>query len=176
MDFSTFGVRESIILAVIVAVAYLLVSLLRLAFLKRSLRKKKVAKDFERNEDVVYGFARSRPSLADIAAKGKESSPVEPQQIASPMPFGDQLFRSSVEVELQQLRSEINSIKDSLAQMKASRRISPQYNEAMLLAQRGMSAQGIAGQCSISLGEAELIVALSRNKQEYEDHGSQYDE
>lgn len=175
MDFSTFGGRELIILAVILAVAYLLVSLLRLVRLKRRRRKTAADFDFEKNLDVVYGFSRSRPSLADIAAIDAQPPPADPQQTASVMPFGEQLFRSSVEAELQQLRSEIASIKESLAQMQASRRVSPQYNEAMQLAQRGMSAQGIADQCSISLGEAELIVALSRNKQEYRDQGDQYD-
>ena len=38
-----------------------------------------------------------------------------------------------------------------------------------MLAQRGLDAQSIAEQCGISVGEAELVLALSRNKQEYED-------
>ena len=85
------------------------------------------------------------------------------------------MFRSSVEAELQNLRSDVAELKAALGQLTASRRVSPQYNEAMLLAQRGMDAQIIADQCAISIGEAELVVALSRNRQEYEDYDSQYD-
>ena len=63
----------------------------------------------------------------------------------------------------------------ALEQVKASRCVSPQYNEAMLLAQRGVNAQVIADQCAISIGEAELVAALSRNRQEYEDYDRQID-
>ncbi|MBI3525326.1 MAG: DUF2802 domain-containing protein [Betaproteobacteria bacterium] len=84
--------------------------------------------------------------------------------------FGEQLYRSGVEAELQQLRSEVAELKEIIAQLKAARRVSPQYNEAMLLAQRGMDELSIANQCGISIGEAELVLALSRNKQEYEDY------
>ena len=41
--------------------------------------------------------------------------------------------------------------------------MSPLYNEAMVLAQKGVDAAGIAGQCGISIGEAELVAALSRD-------------
>ena len=89
----------------------------------------------------------------------------------SPEPFGDQLFRSTLEAELQHLRSDVAGLREELRLLKAARRVSPQYNEAMMLAQRGIDAQGIAEQCGISVGEAELVLALSRNKQEYEDYG-----
>ena len=90
---------------------------------------------------------------------------------SSPAQFGEQLFRSSVDAELQHLRSDVASLREELKLLKTARRVSPQYNEAMLLAQRGMDAQGIADQCGISVGEAELVLALSRNKQEYDDYG-----
>ncbi|MCX7170695.1 MAG: DUF2802 domain-containing protein [Proteobacteria bacterium] len=64
----------------------------------------------------------------------------------------------------------MTGLKENMAQLKAARRVSPQYNEAMQLAQRGMAARDIADECGISLGEAELVLSLSRNKQEYEDH------
>ena len=85
--------------------------------------------------------------------------------------FGDRLFRSTLEAELQHLRSDVAGLREELKLLKAARRVSPQYNEAMMLAQRGIDAQGIAEQRGISVGEAELVLALSRNKQEYEDYG-----
>lgn len=87
----------------------------------------------------------------------------------SPERFGDHLFRSTMETEVQQLRSEVAGLREELKLVKAARRVSPQYNEAMMLAQRGIDAAGIAEQCGISVGEAELVLALSRNRQEYED-------
>jgi len=86
-------------------------------------------------------------------------------------PFGDQLFRSTLEAELRHLRSDVAGLREELKLLKAARRVSPQYNEAMMLAQRGIDAQGIAQQCGISVGEAELVLALSRDNQEYEDYG-----
>ncbi len=85
--------------------------------------------------------------------------------------FADELIKSNVEVELQQLRRESAALRDEvlrvreeLAGIKASRNVSPLYGEAMSLAQQGVPADGIAGQCGISLGEAELVAALARGE------------
>lgn len=149
MDFSALGWRDAIWIAVALAAVYLLIELLRLVRINRPRRKPAVAKT----------------EMAMEAAG-------EPDDWAqSPMQFGEQLLRSGIEAELQQMRGEVGALRDELAKLKAARRVSPQYNEAMLLAQRGMNAQAIADQCGISVGEAELVMALSRNKQEYENHG-----
>jgi len=109
----------------------------------------------------LRSYAQGETDAADVKAGPGEA--VEP--------FGQQLFRSTLETELQQLRSDVAGLREELKLLKAARRVSPQYNEAMMLAQRGIDAQGIAAQCGISVGEAELVLALSRNKQEYEDYG-----
>ena len=60
-------------------------------------------------------------------------------------------------------------------ELRAARRVSPQYSEAMELAQRGMSAQDVADRLGISLAEAELVHALSRgskNFDEGDEHGA----
>ena len=104
----------------------------------------------------------------------REQAPASPPGAwpgESPQRFGDHLFRTTLESELQQLRSEVASLREELKVLKAARRVSPQYNEAMMLAQRGIDAGSIAAQCGISVGEAELVLALSRNKQEYDDYG-----
>ena len=44
------------------------------------------------------------------------------------------------------------------------------YSEAMVLARQGMAANGIAGHCGISIGEAELVAALARGTSEFERH------
>lgn len=156
MDFSALGWRDAIMIAVALAALYLLITLLRLARINRR-----------------------RPAVPAEEPAAEEESAAEEEPAAwaqSPTQFGEQLLRSGIEAELQQMRGEVASLRDELGKLKAARRVSPQYNEAMLLAQRGMSAQAIADQCGISVGEAELVMALSRNKQEYENHGKNDDQ
>lgn len=171
MDFTNFSGRDGIILAVILIAVYLLVSLLRLTQLKRkrtgATRRSKAATGASAEAGAAEQDAAPAP---DAAAE----APPLARPYAAPS-FEDQLFRTNVEAELQQLREEVAELRTALAQLKASRRVSPQYNEAMLLAQRGVGAQSIADQCAISIGEAELVLALSRNRQEYEDYDRQDD-
>lgn len=147
------GWRELIMIGVALAAVYLFASLLRLGLLKR------------RSPRAV---APATEPMPEPTAEPVAEIPTLSRQ---PADFGEQLFRSGVEAELQQLRSEVAALKEELKLIKAARRVSPQYNEAMMLAQRGMDAQSIADHCGISVGEAELVLALSRNKQEYEDYG-----
>lgn len=82
--------------------------------------------------------------------------------------FASELRQSHLDVEIAQLRRESERLREELAamheemaQLKAARNVSPLYSEAASLAQKGVSADGIAGQCGISLGEAELVAALA---------------
>lgn len=132
-------------------------------------------------EEPAPTYERPRPSPV-----AHESQPVESDGSASmfggwrrrqaPPPvtapaggFVEELARSNLEVEVQQLRRESAGLRNELSQMhkelallKAARNVSPLYNEAVSMAQRGATADGIAGQCGISLGEAELVAALAR--------------
>ena len=156
MDFSGIGLRDLILVGLALAAVYLLVALLRLAQINR-----------RRHRDTAPASPPKQEPKPAKEASEPESALASGQASA----FGEQLFRSGVEAELQQLRGEVAALKEELKLMKAARRVSPQYNEAMMLAQRGRDAQEIADQCGISVGEAELVLALSRNKQEYEDYG-----
>lgn len=158
MDFSGIGLRDLILVGLALAAIYLLVALLRLAQVNR-----------RRHRDAAPASA-PKPKQEPKPAK-EASEPESALAAGQASAFGEQLFRSGVEAELQQLRGEVAALKEELKLMKAARRVSPQYNEAMMLAQRGRDAQDIADQCGISVGEAELVLALSRNKQEYEDYG-----
>ncbi len=167
MDFTEFSIRYAIICAVAMLVVYLLVSLASLVQIK--LRQRRHERAMKLEGDEVYWITPERGLAGEEEARpGAWRAAAEPEQ--APPQFGEQLFRSGVEAELQQLRSEVAGLKENVAQIKAARRVSPQYNEAMLLAQRGMNARDIANQCGISMGEAELVLSLSRNRQEYEDH------
>ncbi len=152
------------ILAVVIVAVYLLVSLLRLNQVGRR----------HKSHDA-------RPATPSGTEPASATPPDQAPGAAAHMTaagapsFDAQLRRISLETEVQQLRQEVAELKSALEQIKASRCVSPQYNEAMLLAQRGVNAQVIADQCAISIGEAELVAALSRNRQEYEDYDRQID-
>jgi len=112
-------------------------------------------------------------------SQAPESRPV-PADSAAMMPetkFSEELARSSVDAELDNLRREGAHLREELARLteevsrlKAARNVSPLYNEATALAQQGMPAAGIAGHCGISVGEAELVAALARGGVEFERH------
>ncbi len=80
-------------------------------------------------------------------------------------PFTAHLARTEVETEIQRMRDEMERMRRELDDLRTMRRVSPQYAEAMELAQRGLTAQDVADQMGISLGEAELVHALSRSRQ-----------
>lgn len=176
MDFTDFSIRYAIICAVAVIAVYLLVSLLRLSQIRR--RKPSVPaieRALKFDADGIYTLRRDAPGKPEAEAPPMGEWPADEQETRDSRDFGDQLFRSTVEAELERMRSEVAGLKETIAQLKAARRVSPQYNEAMSLAQRGMDKQTIADECGISIGEAELVLALSRNKQEYEEHDRQND-
>jgi hypothetical protein len=114
----------------------------------------------------------SQPADGDGAASmfgGWRRRQAPPPVVGAAGGFVEELARSNLEVEVQQLRRQSAGLRDELSQMhkelallKAARNVSPLYNEAVAMAQRGATADGIAGQCGISLGEAELVAALAR--------------
>lgn len=67
-----------------------------------------------------------------------------------------------VEEALDEVRADLVALRQEVSGLKAVRSVAPQYGEAMTLAGRGESAQAIAGSCGISIAEAELLRALSR--------------
>lgn len=152
-DFSAFGWRDAVLAAAVVAAVYLALLLLRLARLRRPapLKEPVVA-------EAVTGEADSAPPAAE---------PEPPSPAAS---FGEQLAaRIGMEAELQQLRAEVAALRQEVAELKAARRVSPQYADAMDLARRGFDARGIADECGISIGEAELVLAMSRDELNFDE-------
>lgn len=84
-------------------------------------------------------------------------------------PLAAHLARTDVETEIQRMRDEMERMRREMDDLRTMRRVSPQYAEAMELAQRGLTAQDVADQLGISLGEAELVHALSRSRQNFEE-------
>ena len=106
-----------------------------------------------------------------------QEAPPPAEPTAAEPEFFRELARTNVEAELDRLRRECARMREEMAGMaaeitrlKLNRGTSPHYNEATALAQQGMPPAGIAGQCGISIGEAELVAALARGGTEFERH------
>jgi Protein of unknown function (DUF2802) len=161
MDFTEFGWREAWMLAVMAAVAYLTVLLIRLILLRRR---------------------RSTTPAAPNTQIPLVSQP--PQATETPAPvFAEQLAWTRLEAEVKDLRTELaaaraqvagmqaelTGMQAELSELKAARRVSPLYADAVALARRGYDARGIAEECGISVAEAELVLSMSNGGQNFDD-------
>ncbi|MBM3391738.1 MAG: DUF2802 domain-containing protein [Betaproteobacteria bacterium] len=99
-------------------------------------------------------------------ARMNRTPPPGPVWKKDPAEFGQQVVKSGIEAELDELRGEIAALKDKVSLLEAARNVSPQYGEAVALAQQGLAAHQIAERCGISVSEAEMVRALSRAKNE----------
>ena len=90
----------------------------------------------------------------------------EPVWKRDPAQFGEQGVKGGIEAELAELRGEVAALKEKVSLLEAARNVSPQYGEAVALAQKGVAAQQIAERCGISVAEAEMVCALSRRPAE----------
>lgn len=170
MEIAGFAVRDIIIVVCVLVAVYVAVTLLRLM----KLRQPKPAPLELLPPSVPTGEA-------DDESTDDEETFVYTRPVASPPAeapsFGEELGRSQLEREVRQqreevaaLRAEVTALRSELVELKAASRVSPQYSDAMSLAQRGLTAQDIADRCGISLGEAELVWALARGgPQDYEE-------
>lgn len=96
--------------------------------------------------------ALTTPDAKTIAAAWDSSAAQE--ETAAPAAYGDASAAAAPSA----------SLAESALPMPAVPDISPYYTEAMQLAGQGCAAGEIAVQCGISRAEAELVVALSRNR------------
>ena len=99
--------------------------------------------------------------------------PAFPGQTSWSSEFGEQLQAG---IETQQLRQElarmeeevvaqrgeIAALKEQLDILSSAQNVSPEYNEALVLARRGLDVETIAERCGISVAEAELVRALTQ--------------
>jgi hypothetical protein len=109
------------------------------------------------------GYALMR--LSQLKAQSSTPS-AAPQQAQPASSFGEQQFIRGVQAELEQMHAEIAALREELGKLKTARMMSPQYADAVTLAEQGADARSIAERCSISVGEAELVLALTRKPEE----------
>ena len=144
-------------------------------------------------EPVVGALAaeRASPAQSPQFAQSAESAPKAPEPLAAPSeaafpwneppepvaPFAGQRQLDLLEREVGLLRKELGSLRAELQSWHAAQQaavpaepvampppISPLYSEPMQMALHGASAGEISMHCGISRAEAELVVALVRNR------------
>ena len=123
------------------------------------------------------GYALMRLSMLNARRDAEPASPPPPPALvpASPLPDLqaelDTLLDARLAPLMQALETRIEVIEDRLDGV--SRRIetvnqlppvAPQYSEALSLAARGLSAEAIAEQCDMSIGEADLVRTLAQSR------------
>jgi len=181
LSVADFGWRDGVLVVVACAGIYLVLMVLRLLKVGRAKRAAAGGADalhavpafgtepmIDLSEQLSPNFFISpQESPAPAAGKAADIAALD----AADADFSRHLARSSVEMEMQQLRresatlrDEVVSLREELSSLRAARNVSPLYSEAMALAQRGVPADGIAGQCGISLAEAQLVAALARGQ------------
>lgn len=167
MDLGFFGWREAVWLVALLLEIYLIVSLLGLARLRR-----------RRARAPVISAAVGEPGLtvpppvsaAPVAGIDVAVLPVAAPEfgVAFEAELSARLVKTELEAEVRQLKVELAALREELAELKVTRRVSPLYAEAAALAQRGFDARGVAEECGISVAEAELVLAMSRDNTEFD--------
>jgi hypothetical protein len=174
IDLAALSLRDGILIAATLVGGYLLLLLLPLLRNGRKHRSPEAPGRYEDERAV-----RSEPVLSSEGQRreprhgpsGLPSQDVS-DELNRPLPpgFARELAQSSLDLEIRRLRrdmdamrAELDSMAEELRQMKATRNVAPIYSEAMTLAQHGEAPAGIAAQCGISIGEAELVAALARS-------------
>lgn len=170
MEYLDFGWRDGILLAVFLAAIYLVVALLGLMKLRRRSAPHQVPQPASRMEE---GWLPEEPreearQEARQAALAEEAASTPPKAALAMSPFAAQLALTELEAEVGRLRAEMAALREELAEVKVAGRVSPLYAEAAALAQRGFDARGVAEECGISVAEAELVLAMSRDDKDFE--------
>lgn len=153
-----FGPRELLLLAASLVAVYLLILLARL--------RRGPGPSSPMEVDATPSRAADNAVRVDVLPEPNLPSD-EPGESA----FARELAQSALGMELQQLRretvelrAEVDRLDEEMRQLKTTHNVSPVYSEAMSMANRGELPARIAACCGISIGEAELVVALAQRE------------
>jgi hypothetical protein len=184
MDSDGFGWRELILAVAMAAGIYLVVALAALARMRqRKSAPEPVAKApydasaaFTPQPQRVRSAVPSMPMpstvdtppmLTEVEFDMDERGTTDPT-VPPAAPFAATLALTELENEVRHLRAEVASLRQELADVRDARRISPLYADAAALANRGFDARGVAEECGISVAEAELVMAMSRDDKDFD--------
>lgn len=179
------GWREALLGAVALLVLYVFIAFFRLRRLRR-LRAAAGAQPALGESAGSEGASVVEPSAAPAVAAYVEASfpwnepPDEPAPPATPaIPVADDRRLKAAEAEIADLRDQLSVLRGELAALRedvklkvervqASHNVAPIYGDAMQMAVAGYDAAAIAERCGVARAEAELVVALIRNREDAE--------
>ena len=183
MDFDVLAYlswREVLVAVVVLLVLYILFAFLRISRLKNEkLRVQEVSLHAAQSAAAAYA-AVQEPVTSDSVQNVVAEPPIVPK--TEPFPWNEPPSDSpavhqieTLEQDVAQLRREIGSLRAEVHALRDEQRremtkvhvaqnASPFYSEAMQMAMQGQDAAEISVLCGISRGEAELVVALARNR------------
>lgn len=188
MDFEALGNlswREALIAIIVLLVFYLVLAFLRIRRLKREPVVENVPVPQAVHPALAAYASEQAPELPVPPVPG--DFPNLPEALTAPpeisFPWnepppeipGQQLIEA-LERELAQLRKEVSVLRAEMQLLREAQRrdlahsqvahnASPLYNDAMQMAMQGLDAASIAQHCGIARAEAELVVALVRNRE-----------
>lgn len=168
--------REALIAIIAALVLYVLVVLLRMWRLKRDKTVVSAVEPLVAQAAVAAYAAAQEPKLPPEA-------PAVPPELAEPeFPWNEpppeipgQQMIDALERHVYQLRGEVEALRAELLEVREEMRqeasqaqvthnVSPLYSDAMQMAMQGHDATAISQHCGIARAEAELVVALVRNR------------
>lgn len=133
--------------------------------------------DDDEDSDELFVFER----LAVPQAASPESEVAAAGQVAATPQVTGEAFQLQLEVQqlrrdISQLRSELDVQRKEIARLADEARerrkqvdvslpgqgVSPEYNEALVCARRGLDVEEIAERCGITVAEAELVRTLAQ--------------
>ena len=168
----TLGLREGLIGLIALVAVYIIFVLLRMFRLRQ---RPSGTENPASQAAVPVGGGQTESMPADLAPSMPEAAPPANWD---PVPNGmaEDVLRHGLELELAQLREEVDAIRgelaalrgdmhNELASLRASQSVSPIYGDAMQLAVSGYDAAAIAERCGIARAEADLVVALAKSQE-----------
>lgn len=150
IDLSAIGWKEAALVALVILAAYMGYALFRLSMVS------------------ARSTASAAPPAESPAAPPASAIAPTAEEIESML---DALLDRRLVRLMQQMETRLDLIEDRIDGV--GRRIetvnqlppvAPQYSEALSLAARGLSAEDIADQCEMSVGEAELVRTLAKSR------------
>lgn len=161
----TVGVREAVLVLIILVALYIGVVLWRMRHLGRPPTASAL-----REAPVI-----APEPAATEAAPAAEAAPEAAAFAQTSARLGSELINDGLARELAQLREEVDVMRgelaalrtdmlQELAHLRATQTVSPIYGDAMQMAVAGYDAATIAERCGIARAEAELVVALARSQ------------
>ena len=172
--------REALIAIVALLAAYVVVVFVRLHRIKQGKLDLSVPEQLAAKSALAAYAAEQQPEAPDV-----QPPPAAPELISAPSEFafpwneppeavqGQQRI-DALEREVSQLRKEVGGLRAEVLVLREEQRrelaqaaqnvVSPLYSDAMQMAMQGYDAVSISEHCGIARAEADLVVALVRNR------------